>query len=109
MPSSGSITQRRPLAAVALGSLLGDHAVVGPLGAEERGDHLLGVAVGVGDQVGARGLALHPAGRRAEALAQQLPRGTGGTLGQIQVFGEARQSARATSTTATITATTTTT
>jgi len=56
------------------GALLAQYAVFGAVLAQQRDDPGLGLAIGVGDEVGVRRLALDPARRAAVEGEQYLPR-----------------------------------
>jgi hypothetical protein len=91
------------------GALLGEQRVVRPPGGQEVPDQLLGVAVGVRDEVGGRGLRADPPSRPPEALQQQRTGLAGSPLGESEVVAPGQKIARSRSTTTTIAATTPTT
>ena len=63
-----------PARAPSLGALLTENTVVGAVLAQQRVEPCLGLAIGIRDEVGVRGLRLEPTRRAAVEGEQQLPR-----------------------------------
>ncbi len=68
--------------ALEVAALLPQHAVVGPRGGDPLADQVLGVVVGLADEVGRRALARDPQLRAVERVAQERARLAGDRLGQ---------------------------
>jgi hypothetical protein len=76
-PVEGIDDPPQAAAAGVLPGLLAQHPVAGTSLRQQAADHVLGGVVGLGDQVGGRGLGAHAGVGSPEALAQDDARGVG--------------------------------
>ena len=84
VPSSGSITQRRPLVPALGAALLADQPVVGAGGEQRRHDEPLGRPVHLRHHVGGGRLGLDGGARLPEPVEQQVRGPLGGIGGEVE-------------------------